>query len=120
MNEYREKPIRLTDPETNEEYILEFNREVIRFAESREFDISELTKYPQKNIPMLWFLAFRKNHRNVARNQTDAMLEELGGLRPEELERLVRLYNQANDGLVISDDDESGEKRKNSRLTMAL
>ena len=113
------KPIRLTDPDTNEVYILEFSRESVKFAEDRKFDISELFKYPQTNIPALWSYAFRKNHKNVARNKTDEMLVKLGGLTKEEIERLVRLYNQTIDSL-FADDDENEDTRKNAKMTVEL
>ena len=45
-----------------------------------------------------------------------AMLEEMGGLTATELERLVQLYNQPNESLIIT--DEGG--RKNSRMTVEL
>ena len=44
-------PIRITDPETNDTYVLEFSRESVRFAEQRGFKISELLDFPQSNIP---------------------------------------------------------------------
>lgn len=115
-NENKVNPMRVTDPDTNEVYVLEFSRESVRFAEQRGFKISELTDFPQTNIPSLFFYAFRKNHRNVARDKTDKMLEELGGLTTAEIARLVELYNQTNESLIIIDDG----GRKNSRLTVEL
>lgn len=109
-------PIRITDPNTGEMYTLEFSRESVRFAEQRGFKISELTDFPQTNIPNLFFYSFRKNHKNVAREKTDKMLDELGGLAPAELARLVELYNQPNESLILT--EESG--RKNCNLTVEL
>lgn len=114
-NENKIKPLRITT-ETGEVYTLEFSRESVKFAENRGFDISELTKFPQTNIPALWFYAFRKNHKNLSRTQTDDILSELGGLTTPEIERLVQLYNQPNESLIIV--DEGG--RKNSRMTVEL
>lgn len=56
------------------------------------------------------------HHKNVARDKTNKILDELGGLSGAELSRLVELYNQTNDSLVISDEEE----RKNCRLTVEL
>lgn len=109
-------PIVLEDPESGKKYTLEFSRESVKNAEARGFNISELTTFPNTNIPLLFFYAFRKNHPNVAKNQTDKMIEDLGGLMPEEITRLVELYNQPSKALVIQE----GESRKNSRLTMTL
>ena len=88
----------------------------IRFAEQRGFKISELTDFPQLNIPAFFFYAFRKNHKSMARSKTDAMLEELGGLTTAMLERLVQLYNVPNESLISTDED----SEKNSRLTVEL
>lgn len=109
-------PMRITDPKSGETYVLEFNRESVRFAEQRKFNLSELTDYPQTNIPALFFYAFRKNHKNIARDKTDAILEELGGLTPQEIERLVELYNLPNETLIQMD----VANRKNARLTVEL
>lgn len=114
--EERVKPIRLTDTETGEVYVLEFSRESVKFAEQRGFKISELTDYPQTNIPALFYYSFRKNHKNVARNQSDKMLEDMGGLTTEEITRLVELYNQPNESLIVLE----GAERKNARLQLEL
>ena len=102
--------------DTGEVYVLEFSRESVRFAEQRGFKISELLDFPQTNIPNLFFYAFRKNHKNVARDKTDKFLDELGGLSSAEITRLVELYNQPNESLILA--EESG--RKNCRLTVEL
>ena len=114
--ENKVSPIRITDADSGEVYVLEFSRESVRFAESRGLKISELTDFPQTNIPLLWFCAFRKNHREVARNQTDKLLESLGGLKVTEIERLIQLYNQPTESLIISE----GNDRKNDRLTVEM
>lgn len=113
--ENRVNPIRIT-AESGETYTLEFSRESVKFAENRGFDISELLKFPHNNIPSLWYYAFRKNHKHMARSQTDELLEKLGGLTSEEIERLVQLYNQPTESLILSD---SGE-RKNAKMTVEL
>lgn len=112
----RVNPLQLTDTETNEVYVLEFSRESVRFAEQRGFKITELTDFPQLNIPAFFFYAFRKNHREVAREKTDKLLDALGGLLPAELSRLAELYNQTTEALIIT--DEGG--RKNARVTVEM
>lgn len=114
-NEMKLNPLKVIT-ENGDTYVLEFSRASVKFAEQRGFDIGELTKFPQTNIPAFWFYAFRKNHQNMARTKTDEILEELGGLTPEELERLVQLYNQPTESLLIT--EEGG--RKNSRMTVEL
>lgn len=96
--------------------MLEFSRESVRFAEQRGFKITELTDFPQTNIPALFYYAFRKNHKNISRGQADDMLEEMGGLTTELIERLVQLYNVPNESLILT--DESG--RKNGKWTVEL
>lgn len=110
------KPIILTDAKSGQTYTLEFSRESVKFAEMRKFNISELTDYPQINIPALFFYAFRMHHSNIARNQTDKMLNDLGGLTAAELERLVQLYQQPCESLIRVDEGE----RKNARMTLEM
>ena len=115
--ENRVTPIRITDPDKGTVYELDFSRQSVRFAEGRGFKISELLEYPQSNIPAFWYYAFRKNHGDMSRKQTDEMLEELGGLTPEMLERLVQLYQAPNASLIANEDD---DERKNSRLMVEM
>lgn len=109
-------PIKINDAETGEIYVLEFSRESVKFAEQRGFKISELTEYPNTNIPALWFYAFRKNHKNIARDKTDKLLEDLGGLSGKEIERLIMLYNQPTETLILADESE----RKNLNITLEM
>lgn len=112
------EPIRLTDTETGETYVLEFSRESVKWAESRKFAIGELTDYVNTNVPDLFYYAFRKNHKNIARDKTDKILfEDLKGLSPKEIERLIQLYSQPMNALIRAEDD--GE-RKNSKITVEL
>ena len=110
-------PIRFTDNETGESYELDFNRESVLFAENREFVPTTVADFPASRVPEFWYYAFRKNHRKLARTQTDALLEKVGGMTPSILERLVLLYNQARLANVIQDDE---DLEKNSRVTVEL
>lgn len=110
------KPITITDTESGETYVLEFSRESVRFAENRRFNISELTTFPHTNIPALFFYAFRKNHPRITRDKTDKMLEALGGLTGDALERLVMLYNEPAEALIALE----GEEPKNSNLQLEM
>ena len=56
-------PMRLIDPDSGETFVLEFSRESVRFAEQRGFKITELTDFPQTNIPAFFFYAFRKSQK---------------------------------------------------------
>lgn len=114
----RINPLRITDNDTGNTYELDFSRESVAFAEGREFRLEDVTDFPVTKIPALWYYAFRKNHKNVARSQTDALLDKIGGLTDAMLERLLLLYNQAalsNNILQTKEDLE-----KNARVTVEL
>lgn len=111
------KPIVLKCKDT--EYTLEFNRESVKFAEARGFQIENVTNFPMTYIPDLFFYAFRMHHANVARNQVDKILfEELGTLPEGFLLRLMELYTQPFDTLIGT--TEEGEERKNSKWTVEM
>jgi hypothetical protein len=115
----RVEPIRFTDNETGEQYELDFSRDSVRFMAERGFKVGDnIVDYIAKDGPELWFYAFRKNHKNVGRNKTDALYTKMGGLTPKVIERLALLYNQALMSNNIVQDDE--ELEKNSRVTVEL
>lgn len=116
--EERIKPIILTDEETGDKYTLEFNKESIKFAESRGFKREDVVEYPMTKIPEMFFYAFRKNHPTLARNKTDAILERLGGVpailnNSEFMERLGQLYAEPYTALPQGDE-------KNSKIAIEL
>ena len=73
-------PVRVHDKKTGIAYELDFSRESVRAAESRGFETGDIAKYPASKIPEFFYYAFRKNHKNVARSQTDSLLERMGGM----------------------------------------
>lgn len=112
------KPIEIKDNKTNDVYVLEFNRDSVRFAESRGFDIDNLAHSPMSSISDLFFYAFRMHHPKVAKDKTDKMLfEEMGGMPKGMLERLQELYVAPFEALTVA---ESDEERKNSNLTVTF
>lgn len=89
----RVKPIIIHDEEVGEDYTLEFNRETVMWAESRGFDIEDISKYTMTKVPELFYYAFRMHHKNISRAETDRILfEKLGGLPEGVGERLCELY----------------------------
>lgn len=90
MNEV--KPIKITDTNTGEVYTLEFDKESVRFAESRGFDIDDIGKYPITKTEELFWYAFRKHHKRVDLLKARKLLEGIGALPDGFLERLVSLY----------------------------
>lgn len=109
--------MRVTMNKTGDVYELDFNREAIRFAEARGFELDSVTKFPVTKIPELFYYAFRKNHKNVSKTKTDSILETMGGLTGPMLERLIQLYNQASLTHVISTEE---DMEKNSETTVEL
>ena len=111
------KPIIIHDAENEVDYTLEFNRESIRFAEARGFDIDDVGKYPMTKIPELFFYAFRMHHKNISREKTDRILfEDLGGLPEGAAERLGALYAAPFEALSSKED----KKSKNSKVTVEM
>jgi hypothetical protein len=111
------KPIILHDNEDNIDYTLEFNRESVRFAEARGFDIEDVGKYPMTKLPELFYYAFRMHHKSVSREKSDRILfEYLGGMPEGMAERLGALYAAPFSALTNND----GEEGKNRRMTVEL
>lgn len=100
-----------------ETYELDYNRDAVALADRNEFNPDDVTNFPQSKIPELWFYAFRKNHRKMARNQTDALLNKIGGLTSPMLQRLLLLFNQARMANVIQDEEDLA---KNAEVTVEL
>ena len=112
----RVNPIIIRNEDTGDEYTLEFNRETIRFAEQRGFDIADVGKFPMTKLPELFFYAFRMHHRNVSREKTDRILfDDLGGMPDGMAERLGALYSAPFEALS----NDNG-KAKNSKMTVEL
>lgn len=109
------KPIVITDTETEQEFVLEFSRESVKFAEAHGFVFDDVAKYPMTKIPELFYYAFRKNHKNIARDKTDKILDRMGGIPNGLIERLAELYAEPFEALTILDE---GEERKNSPITI--
>lgn len=90
------KPIRLIDNETGESYILEFNRDTVKWAEQREFDPNLVPKFPNTVGADFFYYSFRMHHKNIARDKTDKILfDVLGGINETTgkiFARLLELY----------------------------
>jgi len=118
------KPIILKDTEKNTEYTLEFSRDTVRFAEARGFIPDEIDKYPMTKIYEFFWLAFRMHHPNMAKANTDKIIDDWGGIQniPEGLlERLGQLY-AAPFGTLTEDEteEEKEEREKNRKVTVLL
>ena len=102
------------DAENGVDYTLEFNREAIRFAEARGFNINDVERYPMTKLPELFYYAFRMHHKNVSREKTDRILfDDLGGMPNGMAERLGALYGVPFEALTSGED-----KAKNLKVTV--
>ena len=110
----RPNPMKITDAETGEVYTLDFDRAAVKFAEQRGFKILGVQDAPETSISDLFFYAFRKNHKNVAREKTDKILDSMEGLTLPEVQRLQELYSASITSLNVEGD------RKNSRMKVEL
>jgi len=119
MAKDRIKPMVITDTETGDVYTLEFSRETVRFAEGRGVNVDDVRGSPMTLIPEMFFCAFRKNHKKIARDKTDEILfKKLGGLTQAHFERLIQLFTEPMDAIIISAEDE--DKAKNAKATVEL
>ena len=112
------KPIRLVDNETGEAYILEFNRDTVKWAEQRGFDPDLVTKFPNTVGADFFFYALRMHHRNMARDKTyKIFFDILGGINETTgkiLARLMELYYATFS--TLSDE----EAQENPRMAVEL
>ena len=107
VSEAIEKPVLLTYKPTGEQYTLDFSRESALFAQERGFDPSQILVKNLIVIPEFFWYSLRKNHKNIAKNQAEALFKKLfpDGIPKVVLERLARLYDQAITLNVITDDE---------------
>lgn len=109
---------RITDENSGAVYELDFSRESIAFAERQNFSLDAAIEHPVSGMRDLFYLSFRKNHRNVPREKTDKIIDRFGGGVPEALaKRLIQLYRQAESAFSIIREEET---EKNSGLTVEL
>ena len=112
------QPARLTDDQTGQLYELDFSKESVVFAERNKFKLEDAIEFPVTGMRDLFYYSFRKNHRNVAREKTDKLIDRWGGGVPEKLvKRLIQLYQQAQASNAILVDEDA---EKNSGLTLEL
>lgn len=118
MSNERPNPIRLIDTETEETYILDFDLESVKFADRQGLDPDLVVKFPATQGELFFYCAFRKNHKNLAREKTDKILwNYLGGFNEgtgKIFARLIELYYSALGSLG------DGEKKENPRMAVEL
>lgn len=115
------KPITLTFTDTNQQYILEFDRNTVKMAERNGFPLTPfnqdkiIEEMDMELIEQLFYYSFQKNNRGIAKSITDDILyNELGGVSVELLVRLVELYMLPYMTLITSKEDSA----KNSKVVI--
>lgn len=109
------KPIIIRDKENDKEYTLEFNRDVIKFAEGRGFKMEDVDAYPMSKVPEFFWYAFRMHHPSFGLNQAERMLDRMGGMSEALGQRLGELWAVPFETLTHKDGDE-----KNVTVTVEL
>lgn len=109
------KPIVITDGDNGDVFTLEFNRDSVRFAELKGFNVDDISNKPMTAIPNLFFFAFRMHHKNLSREKVDKIYDKLGGLTTAMIERLGALYAAPFESLIQEEDE-----LKNSKMTVEM
>lgn len=108
-------PITITDADTGNAYILEFNAESVKFAESRGFDIDDVPKYPVSKVQELFYYAFRMHHKMLPKEKIDKIYENILPLPEGMVARMRQLYLIPLTNMFTSDGE---SERKNTRMTV--
>lgn len=112
------KPIIIRDNANHTEYVLEFNKESVKFAEDRGFSLDDLRngRNEYKNLELLFFCSFRMHHKNLTMDKAMKILhDDLGGYTKGMLERMITLYQQPYASLVSEE-----ETAKNPQMSVEL
>jgi len=101
------KPMKITDTKTGEEFTLEFDKESVRFAEQRGFDLDDVQRFPLSKTEELFWYAFRMHHKRVDLIRARKLLEGIGELPEDFIERLMMLYAKPYEAFAERADDET-------------
>ena len=108
-------PITLTDSVAGDIYVLQFNRDTVKFAEARRFNINEIGDVLNMTaIEDLFYYSFRMHQPKISKAETDKFLyDKLGGLPVGMIERLVDMYLEPF--MILK---RTEEKAKNASMTV--
>ena len=83
-------------------YVLTFTRASVIWAEEHGFDIRDIDSKPMSSLSNLFYYAFRANHPNLTKEETDTILfDEIGGITEKEVKRLSDMYADVVTSLVV-------------------
>lgn len=103
------KQLKLTDPNSNQEYILEFNRKTARKALHEGFDPDASDIEAIFMIPVLFNNAFEMHHPNLSEKEKDAIYEMI----PDKTDLIAALGELFADPIEKLTADPKGAKSKN-------
>lgn len=112
------RPVVITDTETGEKYVLEFNAESVKFAEERNFKTDDVFQKAVSTIPEFFYYAFRMHHKYLPKDKVMRIYNELLPLPEGLIKRLLELYYIPLEGILGT--KENGNEPKNSRMTVEL
>ena len=112
----RPNPVIIHDTENGKDYTLEFDRDAIKFAESRKFRIEDVDDYPMTKVPEFFWYAFRMHHPSVSLAQAEKLLDRLGGMNEALSVRLGELWVVPYKAMAPKEEEE----RKNLGVTVDL
>lgn len=92
-----------------EDYILEYNREAIKYMESRGLDLSAIQKQPITMVEILWQGAFFKNHRKENFSRIQEIYENIGN-KTELNAALSEMFYETYSILIGDNEDEKNPK----------
>ena len=109
-------PIQIFNKEGGFEYLLEFDRDSVKFAENRGLKPQTIEgDLGMQEIEELFFCAFRKNHPRLSKAETDRILDKLKPLPVSMVIRLCELFELPYTELITNDEN---LERKNAELTV--
>ena len=107
------KPMRIKDPVSGKEYILEFTKRSIREMDRRGFKVDEVVSQPMTYLPMLFHGAFLAHHKFIKPEETDAIYNRMKD-KEGMIAKLVEMYNEP----IIALMDEPEENEGNATWTV--
>lgn len=111
------EPVMIYDKNGNFKYLLEFDRNTVKFAEQRGLKPQTIEgNMGMIEIEELFYCSFRKHQPKMSKADTDKVIKEIGGITPKLLIRLCQLFELPYTELLT--DDENEENEKNSVLTV--
>jgi hypothetical protein len=92
----------------NKTYTLAYTRESVTAMEQTGFVADDLFVRPMTMLPMLFYGAFRANHKGIKRRDTDRIYNSLEN-RADLISALVEMYRDTITSLMVDDNEDGAE-----------